>query len=93
MCWCIFRRLIRSIFALNCLLQIEQVNSENDNSDDDPLALALRFLFASQILYIISFWYSNVLYISQVLKVGKNVIFIPNSSKFRPNKCLFNKYT
>ena len=47
-------RLIRPIFffALNCLLQIEQVNSENDDSDDDPLALALPslcFLSASQI--------------------------------------------
>ena len=32
------------IFALNCHLQIEQVNSENDDSDVDPLALALRSL-------------------------------------------------
>ena len=31
--------LIRPILALNCQLQIEQVNSENDDSDDDPLAL------------------------------------------------------
>ena len=38
------------MFALNCLLQIEQVNSENDASDDDSLALALRFLSASPIL-------------------------------------------
>ena len=40
--------MIRTILALNCLLQVEQVNSEHDNSDDDPLALALRFCSASQ---------------------------------------------
>ena len=32
------------MFVLNCLLQIEQVNSKNDDSDDDPLALALHSL-------------------------------------------------
>ena len=25
-------------------------------------------------------------------EMAKNGIFLPNSSKFRPNKCLFNKY-
>ena len=43
------------MFALNCLLQIEQVNSENDDSDDDLLALALRslrFRSASQTLFV-----------------------------------------
>ena len=42
------------ILALNCQLQIEQVNSDCTNSDDDPLALvlrSLRFLSASQILF------------------------------------------
>ena len=40
-----------SFAALNCLLQIEQVNSESDDSDDDPLAqglYSLRFHSASQ---------------------------------------------
>ena len=32
------------MFALNCLLQIDQVISENDDFDDGPLALALRCL-------------------------------------------------
>ena len=44
----------KSIFVLNSLLHIKQVNSEIDDSDDDPLALALgslRFLSASQILF------------------------------------------
>ena len=31
------------MFALNCLLQVEQVSSESDDHDD-PLALALRSL-------------------------------------------------
>ena len=42
------------MFALYCLLQIEQVNSEGDDSDDDPLVLALRslrFLIASQTIF------------------------------------------
>ena len=42
------------MFALTCLLQIEQVNSESDDTDDDPLSLALRFLrfrSASQTLF------------------------------------------
>ena len=46
--------MIRPIVTLNCLLQIEQVNSENDDFDDDPLAptlCSLRFLSALQILY------------------------------------------
>ena len=41
-------------FALTCLLQIEQVNFESDDSSDDPLALALRslrFRSASQTLF------------------------------------------
>ena len=42
------------MFALNCLFQIEQVGSESDDTDDDPLSLALCslcFLSASQILF------------------------------------------
>ena len=39
------------ILALNCRLQIEQVDSDCTDSDDDPLAVALRFLSASQILF------------------------------------------
>ena len=41
-------------FARNSLLQKEQVNSENDDTDGDPLALALRslrFRSASQTLF------------------------------------------
>ena len=44
------------IFALNCLLQIEHVNSENEDTDGDPLVLALRslrFRSASQTLCFI----------------------------------------
>ena len=44
----------RPISALNCLLQLEQVSSDNDYSDDDPLALdsrSLRFRSASQTLF------------------------------------------
>ena len=51
-CWCDLCWLVRPMFALNCLLQIEQVSSENDDSDDDLFALALRsfrFRSASQI--------------------------------------------
>ena len=29
------------VLSLNSLLRIEQISSENDDSDDDPLALAL----------------------------------------------------
>ena len=53
-CVGVFSGVNRPIFALNGPLQIEQVNSENDDSDDDPLALALcsvLFLSASQILF------------------------------------------
>ena len=32
------------MLALNYLLQTEQVNSEDDDPDDDPLALALSSL-------------------------------------------------
>ena len=42
------------MFALNCLLQVEQVSSESDDHDDDPLALALRslrFFYSPQILF------------------------------------------
>ena len=31
------------MFALNCMLQIEQVNSEGADFDNDPLVLALCF--------------------------------------------------
>ena len=40
MCNLMAEWLIRPIFALKCMLQLEQVNSENDDSDDDPLTLA-----------------------------------------------------
>ena len=52
----LFWWLIRPFFPLNYLLQIKQVNSENDDSDDNPLALALLslcFLSASQTLFAI----------------------------------------
>ena len=54
MCLCVRRWLYKQIFALNCRLQIEQVNSDCAESDDGPLALAflsLRFLSASQMLF------------------------------------------
>ena len=47
-------RLLKPIFALNCRLQVEQVNSGNNDIGDYPLALALRslrFLSASQTLF------------------------------------------
>ena len=47
----VFMRIV--CFALNCRLQIEQVNAYCDDSDVDPFALSLlslRFLSASQIL-------------------------------------------
>ena len=53
---CVLWWLIRPSFTLNCLLQIEHINSENDDTDVDPLALALRFLHfrsASQTLCFI----------------------------------------
>ena len=45
---------MRPILALNCLLQIEQEKSEEENSVGDALALAFRcahFCSASQILF------------------------------------------
>ena len=54
MCLCVRKWLYTPILALNCRLQIEQVNSDCAESDDGPLALAflsLRFLSASQILF------------------------------------------
>ena len=42
------------MFALNCALQIEQANFENDDSEYNPVAMvlrSLRFLSASQILF------------------------------------------
>ena len=55
--WCVLWWLIKPICALNCLLQIEQVNSENDDSDDERLTLALRslcfrFCFADSLCFI-----------------------------------------
>ena len=41
MCSCV---IVCSFLALNCPLQIEQVNSDCDNSDDDVFALSLRSL-------------------------------------------------
>ena len=40
--------MIRQILALNCLLQIEQVDSEDDESNGDLLALEFLFSLASQ---------------------------------------------
>ena len=60
MCLCVRRWLYKPILALNCRLQIEQVNADSAESDDGPLALAflsLRFISASQILFA-----SNCLY-------------------------------
>ena len=54
MCLCVRWWLYKPILALNCRLQIEQVNSDCAESDDGPLVLAflsLRFLSASQILF------------------------------------------
>ena len=54
MCRCVLWWLIRPIAALKCLLQIEQVSSENDESDDDHFALALpslRLRSASQTFF------------------------------------------
>ena len=42
------------MYALNCRVLIEHVNSDSAESDDDPLALAflsIRFLSASHILF------------------------------------------
>ena len=54
MCVCVFvDGCISQFLALNCRLQIEQVNSDCAESDDGPLALAflsLRFLSASQMM-------------------------------------------
>ena len=44
----------KATFCSKLSVQIEQVSSESDDSDDDPLALALRslrYLSASQILF------------------------------------------
>ena len=52
--WCALWRLIVSLVALNCVVPIEQVNSKNDGSDDDSLALALRPMrFRSASLYFV----------------------------------------
>ena len=54
MCLCVHGWLYKSFVALNCQLQIEQVNLGCAKSDDGllPLAfLSLRFLSASQILF------------------------------------------
>ena len=54
MCLCVRWLLYKPILALNCRLQIEQVNSDCAEFDDGPLALAflsLRFLSASHILF------------------------------------------
>ena len=44
MCYylCVLKWLMRPIFALNCLLQIEQERSEEETSVGDALALAFR---------------------------------------------------
>ena len=56
MCYylCVQRWLMRSILALNCLLQIEQERSEEESSVGDTLTLAFhcaRFCLASLILF------------------------------------------
>ena len=65
MCVCVFVvcSLYKPILALNCRLQIEQVNSDCAESDDGPLALAclsLCFFSASQIL-VASNWEAPLL--------------------------------
>ena len=55
---CFFWWLIMPIFVLNCLLQLEQVDSENDDSDDDPFCsgfalFALSFCFAGSLCFIV----------------------------------------
>ena len=54
MCLCDRRCLYKPNLALNCRLQIEQVNTDCAESDDGALGLvvlSLRFLSASQILF------------------------------------------
>ena len=47
-CVNVYSRWLReTIFALNCRLRVEQVYSESNDVDKDPLALDLRCLFAS----------------------------------------------
>ena len=41
----------KPILALNCWLQIEQVNSDCAESDDGPLALALPFSFTDSLCF------------------------------------------
>ena len=51
---CSLMAMYKPMLAINCRLQIEQVNSDCAESDDGPLALAFlssRFLSASQILF------------------------------------------
>ena len=56
--WCVLWWLNRPIVALNCLLQTEQVNAENDDSDDDPLGWALRILrFRSASLIMVNIYF------------------------------------
>ena len=48
---------IKQTLALNCRLQIEQVNTDCNDSDDDPLAfslLSLRFLSAPYVFFVSS---------------------------------------
>ena len=61
MCWSVFLLLTRPILALNCRLQVEQVNIMD--SAGGPLVLALcslRFLSALQILFFFIESYSFV---------------------------------
>ena len=63
MCLCVRLRLYKPILALNCRLEIEQVNSDCAESDDGPLApafLSLRFLSVSQVLFA-SYWEAPLL--------------------------------
>ena len=54
MVWCSLMAVLEPILALNCRLQLQQVNSDCKDSDVDSLAFvlrSLRFLPASQIIY------------------------------------------
>ena len=57
---CVLSWLIRPNLALNCLLQIEQLNSEDDYSDDDPVSLTLHSLRVCSVLQTRLASYSSV---------------------------------
>ena len=53
--------LLKPTFALNCRLQIEQVNTYCDDSDVDPLALSLRSLRFLSANHIFSLFHTELL--------------------------------